>query len=184
MSGKKLDTHPIVNELKGSSLFFTEGKESVISETTPTIAFSRAVVPVPASPDVQTDSVPPAHVPTPPDPLHGVTTPMELNPAETPPSHNAQVAQEWATQSTTPARETGTSPLPSGNPMVGTDERLNERTNERRKVRHSFDILSDQLFLLREIAIERERLLGRKTLLGDLVQEALDLFIAQERRQD
>ncbi len=57
----------------------------------------------------------------------------------------------------------------------------NERSNERRKVRHTFDILSDQLLGLREIAIEREKIFGKRALLGELVQEALDLFIAKER---
>lgn len=184
MNNKKLDTNPIVNELKGSSLFFAEGKESTVSETPPTNAFSPAVVPLPPSPDVQTDSAAPSQVPGLPDPLYDGTASMELDSAEIPPSQNAQVIPESDTPSTAPARETNTRRLPSGNSMVGADERLTERTNERRKVRHSFDILSGQLFMLREIAIERERLVGRKTLLGDLVQEALDLFIAQERRQD
>jgi hypothetical protein len=59
--------------------------------------------------------------------------------------------------------------------------RTNERTLERKKARHSFDVFSDQLITLREIAIQREKRVGQRVLLGDLVQEALDLFIGQER---
>ncbi len=61
------------------------------------------------------------------------------------------------------------------------NERMLKRTNQRSKIRHTFDILSDQLLALREIAVERERVFGNRTLLGDLVQEALDMFIAKER---
>lgn len=59
----------------------------------------------------------------------------------------------------------------------------NERSNERRKVRHTFDILADQLLALREIVIEREKLFGKRVLLGELAQEALDLFITKERNK-
>ena len=68
--------------------------------------------------------------------------------------------------------------------MVRPDGRRNERFNERTKVRHSFDILSDQLLALRELAVERERTFGRKVLLGDLVQEALDMLISKERNHE
>jgi hypothetical protein len=60
----------------------------------------------------------------------------------------------------------------------------NERSNERRKVRHTFDILADQLLALREIVLEREKTFGRRVLLGELVQEALDMFITKERNTD
>ena len=59
----------------------------------------------------------------------------------------------------------------------------NERSNERKKVRHTFDILADQLLALREIAIEREKVFGKRVLLGELAQEALDRFIAMERNK-
>lgn len=64
-----------------------------------------------------------------------------------------------------------------------TKVRTNERFNERTKVRHTFDILADQLLALREISIERQKMFGERVLLGDLVQEALDMFIATERNK-
>ena len=57
------------------------------------------------------------------------------------------------------------------------NERSNERTNERARVRHSFDIYSDQLISLGDIQITLHRQSGRKPKLGDLVQEALDEYI-------
>jgi hypothetical protein len=60
----------------------------------------------------------------------------------------------------------------------------NERTFQRRKIRHTFDIYDDQLLSLREIAIERQKVFGERVLLGDLVQEALDMFIAKERNKE
>src|SRR5579859_5310564 len=72
------------------------------------------------------------------------------------------------------------SPLPLA-PMVRTDEPLIDRSNERTTIRHSFDILADQLFSLRQIALTREQHTGQRVLVGDLVKEALDLFIAQQR---
>ncbi len=59
-----------------------------------------------------------------------------------------------------------------------------ERSNERKKVRHTFDILADQLLALREMVIEREKTFGERVLLGELVQEALDLFITKERNEE
>jgi hypothetical protein len=59
-----------------------------------------------------------------------------------------------------------------------------KRTFKRRKVRHTFDIYDDQLFSLKEIALERQKLFGERVLLGDLVQEALDAFISTERTKE
>jgi hypothetical protein len=64
-----------------------------------------------------------------------------------------------------------------------TNERSNERTVERQRVRHSFDIWQDQLLGLTEIQAERFSRNGRKPKLGDLVQEALDAYIARERKR-
>lgn len=73
-------------------------------------------------------------------------------------------------------------------PVIGTNDgeffSSNERLTERRKIRHTFDILADQLLSLREIAVAREKSFGRRALLGELVQEALDLFIAKERNKE
>ena len=64
-----------------------------------------------------------------------------------------------------------------------TNERSNERTVERYRVRHSFDIWQDQLLGLSEIQSERFSQSGRKPKLGELVQEALDAYIAKERKR-
>ena len=64
-----------------------------------------------------------------------------------------------------------------------TNERTNERTVERLRVRHSFDIWQDQLLRLSEIQAERFSRSGRKPKLGELVQEALDAYIAKERKR-
>jgi hypothetical protein len=66
---------------------------------------------------------------------------------------------------------------------VATSERTNVRTNERSRVRHSFDIWQDQLLGLSEIQAERFSRTGRKPKLGELVQEALDAYIAKERKR-
>jgi hypothetical protein len=76
----------------------------------------------------------------------------------------------------------GRRPQPS--PTNGaTNERTNERTLERSRVRHSFDIWQDQLLRLSEIQADRFSRTGRKPKLGELVQEALDAYIAKERKR-
>jgi hypothetical protein len=65
-----------------------------------------------------------------------------------------------------------------------TMKRINERLNVRKKIRHTFDIYDDQLLSLREISINREKVFGDRVLLGDLVQEALDMFITKERNKE
>ncbi len=59
--------------------------------------------------------------------------------------------------------------------------RTNERITKRKKTRHTFDIFSDQLLSLREIALRRETETGERVLLGELAQEALDMLIKNER---
>jgi hypothetical protein len=63
-------------------------------------------------------------------------------------------------------------------------DRSNERSNVRKKIRHTFDIYHDQLLSLRELALNREVLFGERVLLGDLVQEALDMLITKERNTE
>ncbi len=53
-------------------------------------------------------------------------------------------------------------------------------TTSRQRVRHSFDVFSDQVLSLRDISLKREQRSGLRTRLGALVQEALDTFIAHE----
>lgn len=64
-----------------------------------------------------------------------------------------------------------------------TNGRTNERTVERLRVRHSFDIWQDQLLGLTEIQAGHFSQSGRKPKLGELVQEALDAYIAKERKR-
>jgi hypothetical protein len=64
-----------------------------------------------------------------------------------------------------------------------TSERLTERLKIRNRIRHTFDIFSDQLMSLRELSIEQEKTFGERVLLGDLVQQALDLFISKQRNK-
>ncbi len=67
--------------------------------------------------------------------------------------------------------------------LARSNDATNERTNERNRVRHSFDIWQDQLLGLSEIQSERFSRSGRKPKLGELVQEALDAYIAKERKR-
>ncbi len=67
---------------------------------------------------------------------------------------------------------------------VRTNEPLNERSIVRKKIRHTFDVFPDQLLSLRRITVEREDRFGKRVLLGDLIQEALDLLIAKERTKE
>lgn len=57
-----------------------------------------------------------------------------------------------------------------------TNERSKERTTERAKIRHSFDIFRDQLLDLQEMQIKTIQQGKKKPKLGDLVQVALDEF--------
>ncbi len=62
--------------------------------------------------------------------------------------------------------------------------RNNERSLERTKIRHTFDIFKDQLASLHRIQFSREEVFGKRDLLGALVQEALDMFITKERNNE
>ena len=64
-----------------------------------------------------------------------------------------------------------------------TNERTNDRPKDRVRVRHSFDVCQDQLLGLSEIQADRFSRTGRKPKLGELVQEALDAYIAKERKR-
>ena len=52
-----------------------------------------------------------------------------------------------------------------------------ERTNERKRTRHSFDVFKDQIAALSEIQVRLFRQTGDKPKLGELVQQALDDYI-------
>lgn len=61
-------------------------------------------------------------------------------------------------------------------------EHTSERPKERTRIRHSFDVFQDQLDDLREIALQQQKATRKRVLLGDLVQEALDIFITAQKR--
>lgn len=69
--------------------------------------------------------------------------------------------------------------------IVRTDERTNGSAPvpSRNKTRHSFDVYRDQVAALNQIQAELYSQTGKKPTLGDLVQEALDDFIAGYRNQ-
>jgi len=68
------------------------------------------------------------------------------------------------------------------------NERTIERTNvrkmekaERVKVRHSFDVYKDQLVELQALQLTAVRRGKRKPKLGDLVQQAIDLYLSRKK---
>ena len=64
------------------------------------------------------------------------------------------------------------------------NETTNERTNvERVKIRHTFDIFKDQLMSFKKIQLERETTFGKRVRIGDLAQQALDMFITTENNK-
>ena len=54
----------------------------------------------------------------------------------------------------------------------------------RKTINHGLTIFEDQLLSLKEIQLDRQKLLGKKYCLGDLVKAALDMFITKERSQE
>ncbi len=89
-------------------------------------------------------------------------------------SELAEAAQKSETAAPAPAARTA-------RPHVR--ERTIVATNERTKIRHTFDIFQDQLLALAEIQAGRFKQTGRKPRVGDLVQEALDAYIAQSNER-
>lgn len=94
-----------------------------------------------------------------------------------------EVVDETSTEEAGPAAPTTATASRSTSRSKGTNERSNERTVERTRVRHSFDIWQDQLLGLSEIQADRFSQSGKKPKLGELVQEALDAYIAKERKR-
>lgn len=94
-----------------------------------------------------------------------------------------EVVDETSTEEAGPAAPTIATASRSTSRSKGTNERSNERTVERTRVRHSFDIWQDQLLGLSEIQADRFSQSGKKPKLGELVQEALDAYIAKERKR-
>lgn len=124
-------------------------------------------------------ATPPLNVPSTPDQpsVTGAPTnePTKLRTDERPNDRMTTQQPALPAQTAQPSVET---------PVETRTERSNERTVERTKVRHTFDIFQDQLTALRRIQLAREELSHKHYRLGDLVQEALDAFINQERKND
>lgn len=57
------------------------------------------------------------------------------------------------------------------------DERTNVRKRKRVRIRHAFDIFEDQLRSLHTIQLEAVQASKRKPKLGEMVQQALDLYL-------
>jgi hypothetical protein len=92
---------------------------------------------------------------------------------------------ELAELSETPASPEHTAIAAKSEPVINNERttgRTNDRTNERPKVRHSFDIYRDQLLSLAQIQAERFRESGRKPKVGELVQEAIDQYVAATKQ--
>jgi len=70
--------------------------------------------------------------------------------------------------------------LPAGGRTNG---RTDERTFDRRVVRHSFDIRQDHLLALTQLQTERFLASGRKPKLGEMVQEALDAYLRSHQKR-
>lgn len=64
--------------------------------------------------------------------------------------------------------------------FVRSSVRPDEQREIRHKTRHPFDIFQDQLQSLREIQFQREKKRGVRPTLGELAQEAFDLYISKE----
>ena len=79
-----------------------------------------------------------------------------------------------------PERKTGRS---SEHPNERSSEQMNERTEERRRVRHSFDVFADQLVALGDLQQAQVKRTGRKPTIGELAQEALDLYLTRANDQ-
>src|SRR5947207_2106170 len=111
--------------------------------------------------------------------VHEAARPQVVEPASlSPPSLAVVSTPDVATEST--KKSTMRAPSePQKRQRVS--ERPNVRTNERTKIRHSFDVFQDQYLALRDLAHERQRGSLKKVPLGDLVQEALDLYLGTQR---
>lgn len=66
-------------------------------------------------------------------------------------------------------------------PKDRTNERSNERSEKRLKIRHTFDIFEDQLMALHTIQLTSMQKTLYKPKLGDMVQEALDMYLNAKR---
>lgn len=160
MSKKKLEVTGIMNELQGASLFFTPA--TPVSTPPPPEKKEREqkIPAIQVSSKVEIPETPPENTNTAGSPISKKT--IEPNNESTNERKNESTGQRIYEQP---------------------NERTNGRFKGRRKIRHTFDIFADQLMSLREITLEEERFTGDRVLLGDLAQQALDMFISKYRNK-
>ena len=109
----------------------------------------------------------------------GIFRPQDVVERELAASEEGQVPPDVETPERAGASERAASPSTQSRKATGrSNESTNVRTNERTKIRHTFDIFHDQLLALAEIQAARFKQAGRKPKVGELVQEALDAYIA------
>jgi hypothetical protein len=86
------------------------------------------------------------------------------------PQEDAAAAEQMDAQETGPSVLNGRTPEQAFNRTSG-------RVNERAVIRASFDIFQDQQHALAEIQTARFKKTGKKPKMGELAQEAFDLYI-------
>jgi hypothetical protein len=161
MSKKKLQIEGIMNELEGASLFFNPSSQSPnsIHQPTPVSENNQET-------NLGKETIPNSSIESPP------SNEKWSDPVKSEPVQGLSIKQ--IAKNDEPITEV-TNELPP--------ERTNERYIKRRKIRHTFDIFADQLMSLREISIEEEKNMGERVLLGELAQQALDMFISKQRNK-
>jgi hypothetical protein len=112
-----------------------------------------------------------------------VFSPEPVQPAITKPAPETKIRKPRAKDSGTTADTNYKNDGINERTVESTNERTDVKSNNRTIIRHSFDIFADQLLSLREIALDQEKLFGERVLLGELVQQALDMLIAKEKNK-
>lgn len=166
MSKKTLPTDGIMNELEGASLFFSPKKLDPPQPTN-----SPQYVP---QDNQEIDPLPATHISN----LSGkLVDPL--------PSSEPEIVSDQINPPLKPVTKIHEKKKEPTNERTNdqTFGRTHERFIKRAKIRHTFDIFADQLMSLREISIEQEKFTGERVLLGDLAQQAFDMFISKQRNK-
>lgn len=165
MSKKPLQVAGIVNELAGASGFFTpSGSPPPRDSNNPLLATTEQAA----------ESQP------------GANSSPAISSRRSPRSPRkvaSQTPDERSDERTDEASNGPQTPRPDLRTIERTADRYPSRLPAREKVRHSFDVFADQLISLRELALEQEKLFGERVLIGDLVQQAIDMLITKERNR-
>jgi hypothetical protein len=160
MSKKVLDIENIKNELEGASLFFAQQPPS----------------------SKQKQDTPGSKKPLILQETRNETIKQKIESSK--PKENPKRIDNVKTNERTLQRSNERSvEISKDQTMEPPDELTNVSLINRTKIRHTFDIYGDQLLSLREIAIEQEKMFGERVLLGDLVQQALDMLISKEKNK-